>query len=460
MHIEVFGIPFRPKRLLIVALPLAGVIAVAAIFLPSGVWRLAILGCLILPVGMVLFDRPRWIFYLIIFILFSTVDIFAPVRLHIYLVSFFVVSFAVALLNGRKIVYHDPTFIALVAAFMILAVQSLIFAGNPAIGVNRIYHFSVWLFNIAIAVQFVRSRIQFRNFLLVITIGIIVSNYLPFFVAVPQQYQSVSLIWTQGVLRYEGFVFEPNMFAGIQIFIIPVLLYFGLTFRKPFFARPLFLAAMGGSIFLLFLTFSRGGFVSIAFLLLLLLIVERKNKPVLVVGLLCIAGILILAPAVYWERIKSLLDVSSKVADDYAIASRMETMKVAVILGFKHPLFGVGIDNFLSQSSHYVPYRQTIHNPLLQVFSEMGVPGLLVLLAIIVHNFRLIARMMRRRGDPDASRLGRYLFLQQFIPVAYENILWFVLAMPSLASYAYRMSPAQPEAVQADHGGGMKSLRL
>ncbi|UCF05411.1 MAG: O-antigen ligase family protein [bacterium] len=449
MKFEIFGIPLRLHRVLIALIPLAGIVVIALLVLPRSALRLVAMGCIVLPIGMVFFDRPKWIFYAMFFILFSTIDVFAPVRVHIYLMAFFVVSFTVAVLNGRRIVYHDPTFIALVAAFVILAVQSIIVAGDVDASFTRLSQFAKWLVNVAIAVQFIRDRREFRILLLVMAVGIVVSNYLPFFVDIPEQYSSLSLIWGQGVLRYEGFVFEPNLFAGLQIFFIPILLYFVFIFKKPFIARPVLLVLVGGSIFLIFLTFSRGGFVGIIALLLLLLVIERRNKPILAVGLVCIAAVLIMAPAIYWNRIKSLLDISSKVTEDYSIASRLETMKVAMILGFKNPLFGVGLDNFLHQSTHYVPFRQAVHNPFLQVFCEMGVPGLLVFIAIIAHNIRVIRRLMCRRDDPEAAQVGRFLLLQQlavlangmFIPVAFESTFWFALSLPSMAAYAYRRKP-------------------
>ena len=54
-----------------------------------------------------------------------------------------------------------------------------------------------------------------------------------------------------------------------------------------------------------------------------------------------------------------------------------------------------------------------------------------------------------KQDDVETARLGMFLMLQQvavlfnamFIPVAYFQALWYTLALPSLAQYAYRSPP-------------------
>jgi O-antigen ligase len=118
---------------------------------------------------------------------------------------------------------------------------------------------------------------------------------------------------------------------------------------------------------------------------------------------------------------------------------------VALKLGLSHPVIGVGLENFMHAASFYIPYMNVVHNAILQIFSELGLAGLAVFAAIVFYNLRIISSFMRRRDDPDAAQLGRILLVHQlsvlvnslFLPISYQVVLWFTLALPSIARYAF-----------------------
>lgn len=158
-----------------------------------------------------------------------------------------------------------------------------------------------------------------------------------------------------------------------------------------------------------------------------------------------VAAAAILAPAVYWSRITSLVEAFTHLDEDFAVASRIMTMKTAIALGLRNPLFGVGIDNFILHASRYVPFGLVVHNAPLQVFAECGLPALGLLVAIVVCNLRA-ARRLAREADADGRLLGRMLLVQQlavlfnamFLPVAFEITFWIALALPTIALAAWR----------------------
>jgi O-antigen ligase len=253
------------------------------------------------------------------------------------------------------------------------------------------------------------------------------------------------MIWTRGVVRYEGFVFEPNTFAMFQIYLVPLLMFCVAAFRRPLAARPFFIAAIVASIVVLVLSFSRGGFVALVATLLLLLFLERRNKPVLISGIAVIAAALAYSPGIYWERVATVLSPGTHV-QDFSVFTRFETMRVALRLGLDHPWLGVGIENFIYQSAYYIPYKLVVHNSFLEIFSELGVFGLALFLSMVVYNATILLRLAKRRDDPEAVQIGKMLLIQQFailvcsffIPSAYEMIFWFTIALPAIADYAYR----------------------
>ena len=461
MNLELYGQAVDLKRfLLFVAAPLACCAVAAAIFLPA-IFTLALMLVFALPFIFLCIDRPVIIFYLVILILFSNLDVYAPFRLYRYLVIFLLASLALAVANGRRIVTHSPSLITLIVAFAILAFQSLSIAHEYRLAAGKLGQLYKVLVAVAIVAQFTRDRKEFRRFLLVMAAGILLSGYLPFIVHPPGRFASLSMLWSQGIVRYEGFVFEPNTFALFQLFLIPVLVFFVGSYRKlrvaPLFFAFLILASIG----VLALSFSRGGYFGLACLLVTLVVVERRNKPVLLFAISLVAAGIIMIPGVYWERIASVINFATKRSGDFAIYTRLETMRVAIRLGLAHPLLGVGIDNFLPRAAYFIPHGLTVHNLILQIFSELGLVALLLFAGIVVCNFRIIRRMMRNVDDPEVAQIGRALLIQHiamlaaslFVPVLYEMIIWFMLALPAVAEYAYRSeSPAEGAVSPASSG--------
>ena len=217
--------------------------------------------------------------------------------------------------------------------------------------------------------------------------------------------------------------------------------------------RPLILAALTGTVFVLMLSFSRGGFVGLIVILAVLLVVERRNKAVMTVALSGAVILLMAAPALYWDRINSLYEAARHVSQDHAILVRVRTLKVAAILGFENPVFGVGIGNFIYQSGRFLPFTKVVHNAFLQIFAELGLPGIVIVTTVFIRNFLIIRSMMRSKLNMERARLGRFLMIQQvavvfnamFIPIGYEFIFWLWLAIPSMADLAYSENAGEPE---------------
>jgi O-antigen ligase len=446
MKLELYGRTVNARRLiLLVVLPLVCVAALAIVFLPLSFVELALTLLLVLPGAFLLIDRPALVFYILIIILFSNLDIYASFPLYRYVVVVTIVSFALAIANGRRIVSHHSLVIALVAAFAIIAFQSLSVAREYGVGMRKLVALLKVLVVLWIVMQFAGNRRELRRFLLVLAAGILMADFLPFVLHPPARFASFSLLWSRGVVRYEGFVFEPNTFAMFQIFLIPILVFFTGAVQKPRIARLVFLALIVASVCVLILSFSRGGFVGLMCLVVTLLVVERRSKPLLISGVALIAAGIVVMPAVYWDRVKSLLDFASGGTSDFAIMTRVETMRAAFKLSVSNPLLGVGIDNFMSRAARFNPYPLTVHNTPLQILSELGIFALALFVGIVVCNIAIIRRMMARRDDPETARLGRALLMQQiamlattmFLPGAYEMIFWFMLALPAIAEYAY-----------------------
>jgi O-antigen ligase len=130
-------------------------------------------------------------------------------------------------------------------------------------------------------------------------------------------------------------------------------------------------------------SYSRGGFIGLAVMFMLLGIQVARRKPAMAAG----AALLLvlatpLAPSSYWERVASITD-DSKDATGSREARRI-LMREAWETFLTFPLHGVGAGMF---QVYNPPGRQEIwretHNVVLQVAAELGIAGLAIFLFLL-----------------------------------------------------------------------------
>lgn len=229
-----------------------------------------------------------------------------------------------------------------------------------------------------------------------------------------------------------GTFFYPNTFAGFLVLALPFTL--GSLLDLPPTARAalgmrIVTLALGG--FLLWATGSKGGLVSgaaaaagFAFLAVV------KRRPEWKARMLAGAGTVGIAIL--------LLGVLGPLSPD-ALASRAESIAVrdvywdaGVRIWKSHPVLGVGINNFQEHFTQHKDERQEetlrAHNDYLQVLAELGIPGLLALLAVLAVAARHVAvpeaippeaatdpvPLGLAGGALAAGLLGSYVFQRSF----------------------------------------------
>lgn len=436
------------RRLAIIfAAPIALLIA-AWLVLPGSILRLVLLGLIALPVALYLIDRPEIVFYMFTFVIFSNVDVYSPIPIFQSMAIFVMITIALAIIRGRKIAMPGTRFIFLLGAFVLLSFQSLAVARDLGTAIDVFEKFIGVIVCVLISSQFVNNRRQFRIFLLVMVAAIVVNNLLPLFVPVPQDYAGPALIGSQGVLRFQGLILEPNAVAFLQIFCIPFYLFLAGVYKKPLIARWVFIGALLVSLVVIVMSFSRGSLLAFALLLLLLLYSERRNKTILITGIVLIVIAVSLVPSSYIVRVKSIFNALSNPSMDYPIYTRLVTSRVAMQIAARHPITGVGMGNFMHHAPHYTSFPLVVHNVPLLIFSELGILALGVFVAMVVVNMKILLKLAGWRDDPEASLLGRMLLLQQmavlvnalFLPALYDHSFWYMLALPTFAAFAYRSS--------------------
>jgi O-antigen ligase len=207
------------------------------------------------------------------------------------------------------------------------------------------------------------------------------------------------------------------------------------------------------------LSFSRGGFIALVGLIvvatLLGFVRPRHLAAVLVGGTLLL---LLVAPS-YTARMVSIANVGVLFTDassepDGAILGRTTSNLAALQVFLAHPAFGVGPGQYFQQYSREVANTLSLrrfdtqrraHNLYLETAADLGLSGLLALLAVVgaalVPLWRLRQRF--RLVDPPRADLATamglalvaYMFSAVFLHLAYERYFWVLMAL--LASTAW-----------------------
>ncbi len=185
------------------------------------------------------------------------------------------------------------------------------------------------------------------------------------------------------------------------------------------------LAAMAGILlatFYAFRTGSRGSVIAASAMLILIFWLSRNRWKVAALGLAALLGP-VLAASLGGESSSALHRLSlltsdaasppeteSDVSSVASQVQREELFKTSLRYTLRHPLFGVGPDQFATavsqdaaRASQHTPWLGT-HNTYTQVSSECGIPALIFYLAVIGLCLRSNLRLYRRTRDRPAWR--------------------------------------------------------
>jgi hypothetical protein len=190
---------------------------------------------------------------------------------------------------------------------------------------------------------------------------------------------------------------------------------------------------------------SRGGFIGICVVALAALVFVNTVSFARKFTLLAVmAGALVLgSPPGYWEQMNTMLSPK----DDYNFSSR-DGRKALIGRGIGYmsiyPVFGLGINNFpraectispkIEHPGRSGPLRCTAaHNSYLQAGAELGYPGFIAWLSIVVGG--IVALLRLRKHLPPSWRKGRGA--ERFL---YEAATYFPLAMIAFAVTSFFVS--------------------
>lgn len=187
----------------------------------------------------------------------------------------------------------------------------------------------------------------------------------------------------QLILRPYGTLPHPNVLAGFLLITIIFLLSLWQQYAQKEKIAAFFVCAI--SCFALFLSLSRitiGLFFIIMFIAWSMYLRKRRKQASLLffsmLGIVVIVGVFFATPLLGRFQSTSLFEQS--------LLIRQDLLYNAIWVIQNHPLFGVGLLNFIgslphhSQTLSYFQYFQPVHNMYLLVASEIGIIGFALVL--------------------------------------------------------------------------------
>jgi len=247
------------------------------------------------------------------------------------------------------------------------------------------------------------------------------------------------------------YYYDANDFATLIVTAMPFGLYFALS-RRRISLRLLALAGLGLLAIGLIRSGSRGGFLAflavVAFVLLRVTTIPARTR---LAGMVLIVAITFgTASDQYWTQMQTIISPKR----DYNLTSEEGRVKIwerGVGYMTGNPMFGVGIRNFqVAEGTISAQARRAerglgvrwgaAHNTFVQIGAELGIPGLLLFVGLLVQVFRALGRAARRfrNGDygPEASRLAQTLMASLvafvvggfFLSLAYADLLYTLVA--------------------------------
>ena len=339
-------------------------------------------------------------------------------------------------LEGKLTV--KPREVKLVLLLLIAALLSIPLSIDPLKGWNYFLDYVKVIVMFVIMLNVVRTEKRLRGLVLLM----VLSGCL-FSVFAVNDYRLGKLILRgQRISGIVGGLFQnPNDLSLHLVTMIPLAVALMLGTRS-LLKRSLYSACALLMISGVVVTFSRGGFLGLVSAGgVMAWKLGRKNR--LAIGLvvpLALVLLIFLAPSGYGGRLVTTADGSA--------LARQDDLKRSLFIALRHPLLGVGMDNYViySNSDH------ATHNAYTQVAAETGIPALIIYIMFLVTPLRQLGRIERERFAQaqrsglfymtvglEASLVG-YMVSSFFASVAFLWYAYYLVACAICLRYLYERS--------------------
>lgn len=219
----------------------------------------------------------------------------------------------------------------------------------------------------------------------------------------------------------DAFLGDGNDLALSVNIVIPFCLFL-LTESKNARQRGFWLFALVVCLASVVLTKSRGGTIALACVGLYYW--SKSERKVMTAGLAAVLGavILVMAPPSYFDRMSQIAD-----SQEGSAQARIQAWTAGTRMAMDNPLTGVGAGHFpLEYGTRYrvseLSPAHNAHSIYFMILGELGFPGVILLIAIIIRNLTANGRLAKQLGsDPSAGTERRLLWALNAGLIAYAT---------------------------------------
>ncbi len=225
---------------------------------------------------------------------------------------------------------------------------------------------------------------------------------------------------------------NPNDLALMLNLLLP-LTYALLHIYRSQVVRAALGALFGLELCGIILTYSRAGFIALA-AVWIVHVLRSFQGPRRVLAALAVTGVLAgiaIAPSGYAEHLSSSVDIKSDVTG--SAQARWGEMVAAVGVVIDQPLVGAGLGQNIIPITHETGGWRMVHDVYLQYASDLGLPGLVLFLALFARCLADVRWVVRQREN-QVHHIARGLELSLwafavagiFAPAGYHFYVFFL----------------------------------
>lgn len=220
-----------------------------------------------------------------------------------------------------------------------------------------------------------------------------------------------------------GMMYDENEYALALNMGIPILYWVakdnprkwvGVVFKLMAFASAILVVA----------TRSRSGFLGLLVAAMVIAAFSKRKALLSAGAVIGVALLLLLGPQGSLDRYKTI-----PTHTDASSMDRIQVWKVALKMSAAHPLFGVGLRNFMAELPKYADSTPRVtHNAVLDLLSETGVPGAVLFVSLILAAIgEMFLLRLKASAHPEAHQLALFCqillatFLIYWVPNMFIN---------------------------------------
>jgi O-antigen ligase len=244
-----------------------------------------------------------------------------------------------------------------------------------------------------------------------------------------------------------GTIYDPNDTAMVMVLTLPLAAFAAVDLRGV--GRVMAAGVAVVCVLATIMTVSRGGFVGLTFVCILLLfrLGTTRLVPRLMTVVATVAVLVVAAPTQYWARMSTIWNTTGGGYDQTGVFSRVELWQQGLRLFMENAVIGVGIGMYETAEglSHGGRGKwSAAHNSFIQIATELGIAGLVLFVVLLVMGIRNARRARQAARDrPELHRLAglaagvevalyAYLILGSALSQAYSSMLYLLIGLATV----------------------------